>query len=149
MATPKELKKLNGLAKAEACKFGKLGVDQRFFIGNLSIVDKNGDIEVPLETVQAAAEEFRRRAPDTGLMLVTTSEKLARVHLDVPASRSETTAEEWLASTSMGGLTKELAEGEYLKFRDQVINEAFNFLRGRDLLDEESDDDEVCFTFDD
>lgn len=148
MSNLKELKKLNGLAKNEACKFGKLAKDQKFFVGNMNVVDKDGTLEVPLETLHIVADEFRQRAPDTALMLITVSEKLARVHLSIPESRTELTEAQWIASTSMGGPTKQMADGEFLKFRDQVINEAITFLKSNNLLEEESDD-EVCYTFDD
>ena len=148
MSNPKLLKKLNGIAKASGCAFGKLGADQKFFVGNLKTVDKDGELDVPEDVIKIVATEFRQRAPDTAFMLVTVSQTAARVLIDIPKSRTELTADEWLAGTSMGGYEKKLEEGEFLKFRDQIINEAFNFLRSRQLLVDD-EEDEKCYTLDD
>jgi hypothetical protein len=149
MTDAKALKKMNGMSKAEGCKFAKLGVDQKFFVGNMKIIDKDGTLDVPVSILQTVADEFRSRAPDTSLMLITVSQTVARVFISIPESRTEITSDEWLASTSMEGeFEKHMADGEYLKFRDALVNEAFTFLKSKDLLEDEESEDE-CYTFDD
>ena len=50
---------------------------------------------------------------------------------------------DWSVNCSETHVTKPLSEGEFLKYRDEVINNAFGFLRSNDLLPEEESDEEI------
>ena len=143
-----DLKKLRGLAKNEGCLFAKLAKGQRCFVGNMKQVDADGTVDIPNEVLQITADEFKRRCPDTVLLLVTVSQTTARVYTVIP-NGVDITSSEWLASIGMDSSVKELLEGEYLKFRDAIINSSFDFLKSKRLLVDEESDDEVCYTFDD
>lgn len=141
------IKKLTAIAKNEGSRFAKQSKGQKFFVANMKIADKDGTYDLPVEVLQATAAEYRKRNPNTAVMLVTVNNSCARLLVDAPES-ANISADDWMNATSVGGDHKELEDGEFLKFRDIVVNEAFDYLKKQGLMDEESDD-EVCFTFDD
>jgi hypothetical protein len=172
---PKELKKMLNMAKQEGANFAKLGCDQNYMVVNMKIVDKYGLFDLPLNIISAMVNSFRERAPNTGVMFVTVGRTKANVIVNLPKSRTETTASEWIKSTGMednvivlektfefqkfdvaikkktpwsivcseSRVTQDLKEGEFLKFRDDVIMKSFDFLKKNDLLPEEESDEEI------
>lgn len=174
----KELKKLLGIARQEAGKFGKLGADERFMVVNLNKVDSDGEIDLPKKVILSVAENFRERAPHTGVMLVSVGPTKANIIVNLPESRNEITVEEWVNSLGVSDscgkiivldkiyifqtfnieekrkidwssnskeshVVTELEEGEFLKYRDEIISKAFSFLSSKNLLPDEESDEEI------
>lgn len=177
--TSKELKKLLGVAKQEANKFAKLGNDQKFMVINLKTLDKDGEIRLPMDTINRVAECFREKAKNTGVLLVTVSDFCAQVLVNFPDTRTEITTDEWLESLGFKGVekkdklykfqtfnvelkkkeewslncsesfvNKELKEGQFLKYRDELIQKAFTFLDSKNLIPEDEESDEEIYSFD-
>lgn len=175
----KELKKLQGVAKQEASKFAKLGSDVPFMVINLKSLDKDGELELPVDIINKVAETFREKAKTTGVMLVTVCNSNAQVLINFPETRTEITTNEWMESLGFEGIekkdklykfqtfnvelkkkeewslncsesfvTKELEEGQFLKYRDELIQKAFAFLNSKNLLPEDDESDEEVYSFD-
>jgi hypothetical protein len=141
-------KKMKNICKSQGGIFGKMAIEQKCYVGNMKEVDKDGTLEVSYAALELAVPEFRVKSPDTALMLVTVSPTKARVLVDIPVLyKNVMTTQEWLEATSMKGATElDLEDGQYLKFRDTLITEAFVFLEAKNLLEEKSD--EECYSFD-
>lgn len=144
----KEEKKLQKLTTAGE-SFSKVCQGQKFYVANLKILDDNGNVDLPQESLKTVGEALRNSSAETTFMLVTVSNNKAKVHVSLPETGSEITEEEWLNSTSMkGSLEVDLEKGQFLKFRDNVINEAIAFLQSKNLLKDDESEEEY-YTFDD
>lgn len=97
--TPKEIKKLVGVAKQEGGKFGKSGSDENYIVVDLRSVDKD-EIDLPKDVVYSAVESFLDKAPNTGVMFVTVGPTQAKVLCVIPKTRTEITVNDWVKSTN-------------------------------------------------
>jgi len=139
--------KLRNIAKNEGVIFAKLAKDEKCFVGNMKKVDLDGVEELSEQVLKITATEFKSRCPTTAFLLITVSQLCAKIYISVPDNITHFTEQDWLKNISMDSYVKELQDGEYLKFRDLIITESFDFLKTMNLIDEI--EDEVYYTFDD
>mmetsp|Transcript_9825 Transcript_9825/g.8351 ORF Transcript_9825/g.8351 Transcript_9825/m.8351 type:complete len:168 (+) Transcript_9825:66-569(+) len=132
----------------------------QFFVKALSSAE--GD----MEALQAAVAEMNNETSDLGIMSISDGTGKLSIHCRIPANKTESvSAKDWVAASikSLGfevpeDSTAELVEttlipkeGQFpIKMKDEIIGQAFEFLKQKGLfLDDDESDDDFVFGDDD
>uniref|UniRef100_A0A7S3UJD8 Uncharacterized protein n=1 Tax=Oxyrrhis marina TaxID=2969 RepID=A0A7S3UJD8_OXYMA len=119
-----------------------------------------------MEALQAAVAEMNNETADLGIMSISDGTKQVSIHCRIPANKTESvSAKDWVAASikSLGfevpeDATDELVEttlipkeGQFpIKMKDEIIGQAFEFLKQKGLfLDDDESDDDFVFGDDD